>query len=107
MGTFARTAQPVRSPWGLVQVATETAPGIWFVSTASHGGFIISSQRRAAMPERLRRFPTFCGDPLAFEEDMDCLAVVAAWPEHFTAEQVETARHVIAADPYFADAREG
>ena len=78
------------TPWGEAQQINTVADGITWVSTASHGGFIISAERRAAMPKSLREFSTFAGGN-AYEEDCDAAIVIAAFPECFTAKQVESA----------------
>lgn len=85
------------SPWGDVHHETEYAPGIVFVDTARHGGFILSKERLAEMPEQYRkRRATYC--PLnAYEEDCEASLVVLSWPDLFTREQVEAAREVVAA----------
>lgn len=48
MIVFQTTPRPIHSPWGAVQTANELAPGIWDVSTAGHGGLMLSprAQRR-------------------------------------------------------------
>lgn len=93
---FKPTPQPRHSPWGAPQRAEEKAPGIWWVSTASHGGFIISEQRHQAMAEPYRSHETFNMNGLAYEEDCDWCCVVLAWPELFSAADVEQARQVYA-----------
>jgi hypothetical protein len=78
------------TPWGTAQQTDIIAEGITWVSTASHGGFIISAERRAAMPQSLREFATFAGGN-AYEEDCDAAIVIAAFPDCFTAAQVARA----------------
>ncbi len=80
----------MHTPWGESQQTDTIAPGITRVSTASHGGFIISAERRAAMPDTLREFSTFAGGN-AYEEDCDAAIVIAAFPQHFSAAQVASA----------------
>lgn len=80
---FAHTPRPTYSAWGHVDQADEVAAGIWLVSTPSHGGFLISQQRRDAMPRHLREFQPHAGD-LAYEEDCDWCVVVLAFPGVFT-----------------------
>ncbi|WP_313806632.1 DUF7007 domain-containing protein [Sphingobium sp.] len=63
--TFLPTAQPTMSIWGAIQSADQIAPGIWHVSTPSHGGILLSEQRQAAMPDALRRDEPF------YEEDVN------------------------------------
>ena len=80
--------------WGKAQNIDTVAEGITWVSTASHGGFIISAERRAAMPRSLREFATFAGGN-AYEEDCDAAIIIAAFPQHFTAKQVASAVSII------------
>lgn len=77
---FHLTARPGFSPWGQVDQATQVLAGIWSVQTPSHGGYIISQQRRDAMPAPLASFLTFAGGN-AYEEDCDWAIVALAWPE--------------------------
>lgn len=63
--TFLPTAQPTMSIWGAIQSADQIAPGIWHVSTRSHGGILLPEQRQAAMPDALRRDEPF------YEEDVN------------------------------------
>ena len=83
-------AKMMYTPWGEAQDIDTIADGITWVSTASHGGFIISAERRAAMPKSLREFETFAGGN-NYEEDCDAAIVIAAFPEHFSAAQVARA----------------
>jgi hypothetical protein len=77
--TFQRTARPTGSPWGGIHDAKEYAPGIWRVSTASHGGFIISDEREAAIPAHLKSGAEN-GD-YGYEEDCGWALVVIAFRE--------------------------
>lgn len=80
----------MHTPWGESQQTDTIAEGITWVSTAGHGGIIISPERRAAMPKSLREFAPFAGGN-AYEEDCDVAIVIAAFPQHFTAKQVASA----------------
>lgn len=80
---FNRTPRPTHTYWGYADDATELAPGIWSVSTPSHGGIIISAQRHNAMPAHLRAIRTFA-DGLNYEEDCDWSIVAMAFPEAFS-----------------------
>jgi len=79
--TFSSTPRPTHSPWGVVQHAEELAPGIWQVSTPSHGGLQVSTDRLAAMPARFR-YTTY-SDGAWFEEDCDWALVAVAFPDVF------------------------
>ncbi len=67
------------SPWGLVQHQTIIAPGITQVSTAGHGGILLSPERQKAMPNVLR-----C-EHASYEEDCAWALVALAFPEEFEA----------------------
>jgi hypothetical protein len=88
---FKVTPRPRGTPWGNADQATQRAPGIWEVSTPGHGGFLISAERRAAMPEYLKSCQTFAGGN-AYEEDCDWVILALAWPDLFKPEHVEYAR---------------
>ena len=83
--SYASTSQPRRSMWGDVQTATQTAPGIWSVTTAGHGGIVLSPARNAMVPACLRRANA------QYEEDGEYAAVVFAFPDHFSAREIEVA----------------
>ena len=76
---FASMPRPAHTPWGTADYAYQVAPGIWEVSTPSHGGYIISRERHAAMPAVLRDFRPFA-TPLCYEEDCDWSIVALAYP---------------------------
>lgn len=82
IGTFCQ--------WGKIDHLNHIAPGILFVSTPSHGGFLISAERLLAMPEKYRRC-SYTKDH-HFEEDCSWCAVVLTWPKLFKPEQVESAQ---------------
>jgi hypothetical protein len=77
MHAFASTPAPVHSLWEAPQTAEQRLPGIWSVSTASHGGFVLSAERQAAMPEPLRL------DSIYYEEDVDWSLVILAFEAEF------------------------
>ena len=80
MARFAHTPRPTSSPWGDIYEAYEWLPGLWFVSTASHGGILLSPQRQDALPEALR-----LSEPI-YEEDCDWSLPVLAFRDEFEAE---------------------
>lgn len=91
MREFGESPQPTASPWGAVQTAMRVAAGIWFVSTASHGGYLLSTERRLAMPEHLKTVHTFAGHDW-FEHDCDWCLVALAFPDTFPPGAMEHAR---------------
>ena len=79
-------AHLLATPWGTPNTAKWVADGIVFVSTPSHGGYLLSRERFMTMPDTLKAF-TFVGTgaPQAFEEDCAWCAVVLAWPYLYSA----------------------
>lgn len=75
--TFQPIPRPTSSPWGGVDSAKEYGPGVWSVSTPSHGGFRLSSERNAAVADYWRSADGW------YEEDCDWAIVCATWPELF------------------------
>ncbi len=95
MSTQYSTPRVGRScPWGVIQSADEIAPGIVHVTTAGHGGYWLSPERRADMPAEYRSIPTFAGGNW-FEEDCDWSLVALSFPEHFSMKAREAARSTV------------
>lgn len=63
------------SPWGPIDEEVEIAPGIRFISTASHGGLLLSEIRQQNMPEHLRL------EGAGYEEDGEFYLVALGFPE--------------------------
>ncbi len=74
------------TPWGAPQDIEQIAPGICFVSTASHGGYYLDAIRNACVPLAWRR-ASFNGHAITgwYEEDCDACMVPLAFPEAFPA----------------------
>lgn len=79
MPDFAACPRPVTSPWGAPQMVRQPIPGVWSIDTASHGGFLLSEQRQAAMPPSL----AIAGG--AYEEGCDWALVVLSFEAEFLA----------------------
>ena len=73
--TFRRGMHTI---WGSAQSASQLIPGVGTVSTASHGGVIISESRRLLLPEYMR----LADDCHSYEED-------CAWSIVFVAFEAE------------------
>lgn len=73
----------MHTPWGKSHTKTKLAPGIYWVSTASHGGAMLSLKAAQQLSEPARKAGIPCGNYLAYEED--CAFHVLAWemPELF------------------------
>lgn len=61
-------------PWGAIQAKTVRGPGIEWISTAGHGGFVLDKVAYSKMPHKFRR-ASFTQDQY-FEEDLSWCAVV-------------------------------
>ncbi len=70
MTRFTTCPAPVSTLWGKPDTAVQILPGIWEVTTPSHGGFVLSDERQAAMPDELRL------DGVFYEEDCDWARVL-------------------------------
>lgn len=70
------------TPWGPIQTLKAITDGIDHVTTGSHGGFHLSDERRAEMPDLLREIKTFAGDNW-YEEDCDWGLVALSFPQFF------------------------
>lgn len=71
---FAPMNPPTATLWGHPQDRIECLPGIWWVSTSSHGGYCVSSEREAAIPAHLNQ-------GIYYEEDCDWALLHLAFPE--------------------------
>ena len=83
---------PTGSPWGRIQTCEQIHPGIWHVTTASHGGLYLSDDRVEQMKLLLGDdYNTFCGEPQWFEEDCDWALVAIAFRNEFDSKRVQGA----------------
>jgi len=73
----------MHTPWGASQEQKQIAKGITRYSTASHGGYHVSADRLAQMPDCIRAIKPWAGTGW-YEEDCDWALVVLAFPELFT-----------------------
>ena len=80
--------KPIETPWGPSQHSHEFAPGIVFYSTASHGGYHLSTERWKDFTA-LAPFDQWPSPWL--EEDCDACLVYLRWPELATDEQIHDA----------------
>lgn len=60
---------PENSPWGKVQTCDALCPGVFLVSTASHGGTLVSKEVSAMLSPAARKCGFKQGGYLCFEED--------------------------------------
>ena len=96
MTRFQPSLRPATTPWDIPDRAEQVLPGIWRVWTPRHGGYVLSDERQAAMPDALRR-----DDPF-YEEDVDYALVLYGFADEFRrlpipgiALQVENARRSV------------
>ena len=61
--------EPNKSPWGAVQTCDTLCPGVFLVSTASHGGTMVSNDVAAFLSPAAKRCGFRRGSYLCFEED--------------------------------------
>jgi len=82
---FKRTAAPTESIWGAPDLVSEVAPGWWQVSTPRHGGFILSAERVARIPDEHLNL-SFGGNGWHgfFEEDCDWSIPVFCFPNEYS-----------------------
>lgn len=67
----------MRTPWGQAQSVDHLAPGIEFVTTASHGGVKLSEDLNRKIPAYMRQAGGW------YEEDVDWAVVATIFPEAF------------------------
>ena len=61
--------RPEKSPWGEVQTCDVLCPGVFLVSTASHGGTLVAKEVSAMLSPAARKCGFKQGGYLCFEED--------------------------------------
>ena len=61
--------RPEKSPWGEVQTCDVLCPGVFLVSTASHGGTLVSKEVSSMLSPAARKCGFKQGCYLCFEED--------------------------------------
>lgn len=62
---------PKTSPWGDVQTCDMLCPGVFLVSTASHGGTMVAREMSAVLSPAAQKCGLKMGDYLCYEEDCD------------------------------------
>lgn len=61
--------EPQKSPWGRVQTCDILCPGVFLVSTASHGGTMVSNELVSMLSPAARKCGFQRGGYLCYEED--------------------------------------
>ena len=72
-----QTSPPHVTPWGPTETRDELEPGVWLITTASHGGLWLDVARRSEIPGALRDAAHIPGG-IWFEEDCDLPAALYA-----------------------------
>ena len=80
------------TPWGPAQTVHTIAPGITAVTTASHGGILVSEARWQRMLPTVRAYAQQWAAPRWFEEECAAILVMLAFPSAFPASQIASAR---------------
>ena len=87
------------TPWGPAQSVTRVGPDdtIWFIETASHGGYRLYQKALDKMPANLKMSSQFYKNDGWFEEDCEWARVALAFPELFPSEAQKTAKATLRA----------
>src|ERR1039458_7463504 len=85
--SYAEVRPPYHTPWGHAQTHDRNGAGLWFVSTAGHGGLYMSPERLAHFKSIFPTFEGYAGLPW-LEEDCDYCLGVLAFADDYEAEAV-------------------
>ena len=85
----------MKTPWGDSQTVEKISDGLYWVSTASHGGIKVSSLLDSRIRIEWRTDATRWAGPGWYEEDCCWAYVALTFPEHFTAKQLDDARATV------------
>ena len=78
--------------WGEAETALPVAQGIHLVTTASHGGYVLSHHRIKVLKQLFPLATPYKGDERYWEEDCDWVYVIMAFPQCFNDDQVQLAK---------------
>lgn len=85
---LASTGKPLMTPWEEAQSIRPIGMGIYFASTAGHGGFFVPSYLLSAIPANHRAWAkSWSGSENWYEEDCCWACVACAFPELFSKEE--------------------
>jgi hypothetical protein len=97
---------PIDTPWGQPQSVEHIADGIVFVSTASHGGFVLSESRNSQIPRYMKCCSTVGAQMRRGFYEEDCAqAIVIVVFSHFFGTDLVAAAHT-AMKHWYPDAYE-
>lgn len=89
------------SVWGPVQTEKQYGEGITLVTTASHGGFVLSPELNELVRAKFPDFKPFGGHERSYEEDCDWAVIVATFPDRFPSSNVYLANNTIRNRPAY------
>lgn len=96
------------SPWGMPESITGIAPGIFIITTASHGGYYLAPPQWARLKALFPSFQPFARVDGWLEEDCDAVLAPLVFPEFFDNEALFFAVHSVRgmglSMPRFSDA---
>ncbi len=84
-----------KSPWGVAQLTLSVAPGMWLITTASHGGFYLEPAANDKIPLPWKQV-SFKRQALEgfYEEHCDACMVVLTFPHSFNLSALASARQI-------------
>jgi len=86
----------MKTPWGESQSVEDIGLGIWFVTTAGHGGYYVPTALVQRIPKEHRAYAKrWSGDERWYEEDCAWAAVALAFPQFFSATAQAHARETV------------
>lgn len=96
-GAMFRDTKPgAWSPWGQVQgPARKILDGVYSVSTAGHGGIVLSTDRAAFVNDLFPLFQPFTGDSRYWEEDEDWAVPTLAFAREIVAKDGPRSRRMV------------
>jgi hypothetical protein len=78
--------------WGEAETALPVAQGIHLVTTASHGGYVLSHHRIKVLKQLFPLATPYKGDDRYWEQGCDWVYVIMAFPQCFNDDQVQLAK---------------
>lgn len=95
------TMSAKHSVWGPVQTEKSYGEGITHVTTAGHGGFVLSPEMNEHVKVKFPDFKPWGGHERSYEEDCDWAVVVATFPDRFPSSSAYLANNTIRNRPEY------
>ncbi len=89
------TIYPKHTPWGEPHSIRVVAEGVVRYTTGGHGGYYLSAERVASMPDGLRPKELDADRGAWFEEDEEWALVALAFPMYFEEDAIQSARRIV------------